>query len=1583
MIRWRRRAWPAIGTALLLAAFLAAIGLRRAAAQFALAQVQANTDTPNAKDAPEGVYVPESETAMERLSLAQKMERLKEWNKSADLYQEVLTDPKYATKVVAAEGDADQRLYRSVEELVMQRLARWPQEGLDVYRARFETPASTLLQSVKGDDLTALHQVFSRYFVTDSGKAAGIQLADRYLESGEFRAAAGIAERLLQWHPNLGADRASIVYRAALAFHLAGDDREAKAYLADLKKHDAEAKGTVRGREVVLADSLASELDQPAPSLAGASGDSYTTYGGDASRNRVVAVSGTPGAHLYSIPLSKVTFPPTPKGIGDEAQYKDEVRNGLTLGIMPVIDRGELFFQDAVRIYAVDLESGVPLAEWVKRNGPDHGGAYRLPGIGESRRLRQLTLTVTDREVLAVMGEEDPERNRAFVQQPGNTRLVCINRENGGQKWIVQPGQFKQDTLRTVQMGGAPLVVGDNVLIVGTAVKQAGFEDSYILCFALEDGSLRWATNIASSQTLWQPMGMFSGFYLAPNYSHLAYANGRVFVQTNRGAVAAVDLYNGMIDWLATYGRGPQATNPGFNPMMVRQQGGPIQNQTKPWTFNPVIVSQGLVFTLPLEGRSLLIYDAVSGKRFKQIDLDDLGQRVRSDDDIEPLKYDTLVGVSGDMLVLASNKSVVAMNWKAYNGQRYSDRTMLFWEEGYAQELRGRPFLSQDNLYVATQERMFIVNLKSGVAEKDYPQYPRTWGDDEGPGNIIVTADHAVIAGAEHVDVYTDLAAAKSKLDREVAQSPDDPQPRLRYAEVTYAAGDYKTSLAKLDEAIDRAGGNQLRPGPVRDRIFNDALTFAQKLRGDATPEGRQRVETLFDRAAQAAYSPQQQVNYRIARAAFDQVKDDLAAAVELYQQVLSDPQWRSVSLSDENPGKNAGPASADVRARDEIAVLMRRDSSVYTKFETEAAQALQKAQEASDPDKLLAVAQIYPNSSIAPKAMLAAANAYETSHQPRQARRVLLDMYFDRDVKSDQRAQIIEALARTDLASAPRVLSEGASDLNDPKLQQPMKRADGGQIEAGTKFSAAAMTLTQKQTAQMAQTLPTLKLPLPPGADQDTPYPKPFKQDVPVLANVDALVLPLAHFARNDRIITWSSPSALSIYAPPAQTPLHTSNQIGERPRGSAWIANNLLVWGSKQISLLRDDGSGIAWTSDIASLPAVEVLTPDEAPDSSVAENNAAAPQPRFIMGRGGRPVGVRLPMQPPQPQQPVPVPVGPEQIDHVLPLSDHLVVATSSGRVASLGMADGKVAWQIRLSDRPVTRVVANEDFTVILAESTATVRLQVLDTASGHVRTSRWFARSTNSLPQNIALATDGTLVYTLNDRICLKNLYKPDRGWNQRSIEHALPNPGNFVGLSGEDQLVIAGQRVIAVFDSGGGNRAGEKFVHIYSLQSGSPTVVQVGPKQQIEQKLSAATKSPQVRLLVAGSRLFTVASDAANAYDLDHPEQSVAMYNPQSEPLVVSQPVLAKDFLVFLADDEQQVDAAAAPAAPVRKDPQTSVQLSAYGRALGPRGEIDRLDYQLKIDDQAGITREWQAFDGGICYRTADRKLHLLIGAGG
>ena len=117
-----------------------AIDAARAAAQQAAQAQQPGVDPKSfeGKDSTEGVYVRDSALAQEKFALAQKMERLKEWNKSADLYQEILE--KYADRVVASRVDKDQRIYQyiSVTKGVQDALSAWPEEGRNVYRARYE-----------------------------------------------------------------------------------------------------------------------------------------------------------------------------------------------------------------------------------------------------------------------------------------------------------------------------------------------------------------------------------------------------------------------------------------------------------------------------------------------------------------------------------------------------------------------------------------------------------------------------------------------------------------------------------------------------------------------------------------------------------------------------------------------------------------------------------------------------------------------------------------------------------------------------------------------------------------------------------------------------------------------------------------------------------------------------------------------------------------------------------------------------------------------------------------------------------------------------------------------------------------------------------------------------------------------------------------------------------------------------------------------------------------------------------------------------------------------------------------------------
>src|SRR5688572_11324457 len=165
------------------------------------------------KDSTEGVYVRDSALALEKFALAQKMERLKEWNKSADLYQEILE--KYADRVVPSQMDRDQKIYQytSVTKGVQDALARWPEEGRAVYRARYEGAAASMVESARRDDVFTLNQAFSKYFITEAAKQAGLRLIDLNTERGEFLAAAEKGDRLIDRHPTAITERPALLFR--------------------------------------------------------------------------------------------------------------------------------------------------------------------------------------------------------------------------------------------------------------------------------------------------------------------------------------------------------------------------------------------------------------------------------------------------------------------------------------------------------------------------------------------------------------------------------------------------------------------------------------------------------------------------------------------------------------------------------------------------------------------------------------------------------------------------------------------------------------------------------------------------------------------------------------------------------------------------------------------------------------------------------------------------------------------------------------------------------------------------------------------------------------------------------------------------------------------------------------------------------------------------------------------------------------------------------------------------------------------------------------------------------------------------
>ncbi|MDB5289757.1 MAG: outer rane biosis protein BamB [Phycisphaerales bacterium] len=1622
-----------------------------------------NGDNFYGKEPTEGVYVRDSAGAVEKLALAQKMERLKEWNKSADLYQEVIT--KYSDRVVPSGLDRDKKInqYTSITFGVQEKLAKWPQEGLDVYRARFETPAAAMLENARPDDAAALNKVYSVYFVTESGKQAAIRLIDLYLERGEFPAAAWLGDRLLTLHPGLVTERPGILYRTALAYYYAGDQARAKERLAQLKTQFANERGVVRGKDVVLADSLAQETQAPVATGAFASADSWPIFGGDLSHGRVSNAEGKPGARLYGVALSKPVWP----GIRAqqkqllEQQYKHAVEEGQSLGVMPVTDRGELFFQDGQRVYGISLESGVPLAGWAQIYA---SGSYTLPNVTGSPRARELTCTLTDHEVLAIMGQADRTAQMVLGQTTqGEARLVCLDRQTGGEKWIVSlaslPDEAKEQ--RTLHMSGSPLVVGENVLVIGRAGKQAQFEDCYVLCFDLSTGKYRWSTYIASASSNNMQWGMGGGVVsTSDNTSHLAYANGRVYVQTNLGALAALDAYTGAVVWLDIYpsGRQNMDARQAFNPFAAANQF--QESPHKPWAFNPVVVQDGVVFSLPTEGHNLFIYDAGTGAEIKRIDMRDLERAAQNMETNSDALHDidTLVAVVGDQMVLGGDKGFILLNWKKYDRERFNptngdDITTWIWATPSA--VRGRSFLAGDSIFVPTEKGLTRLLLKAGKAAATgfYPPYPHVWEEPEGPGNVLVTNDHVIIAGANYVNVYTDLTLAKAKLDRELAAAPKDAQPRLRYAEVMFAAGDHEAAITKLDDAAQLLGGlNALQPGAGRDRLCNDALSFAETLAKEPDDSKREAIGKLYDRAAASAASPAQQVRYRFSRAKYSEAAKDLASAVKLYQEILSDPQLRPVPQVDE---KSGSPVQADVVAERRITEIIKDKPSIYEPYQQAAAAALQAAQDAKDDPagKLLAVARTYPNSTLAGKAMVAAADAYESAGNPRQAVRVLRDTWF-KYPESPDKQRVLESVARNYLvmSAAPR---SGAGDLGpmdnmeaaaaalarasalvaDAKLDRPLKLRDGAEIPKGTPVAQALDAVRKFRGQEAARSLPDFHIPVPPQrkAGVKPKWPTPFlPPDDPgaiVVSDIKALVLPLRDFSRADRVVAWTSGGELAVFPAGQARPLASSKALRDAPKNCAWVGDTLLAWGGGQIASLKADSGQPAWTVDLKDLQAVEVARlPDAAQaiggnvDANGGFNGNMNPA---IIRRQMRVRVIGAPAVPAVAAAPVARPAQGEQIADVRPVGDHVLISTTTGRVFAAELGTGKVAWQNRLSDRPVDRLAANEDFTVVRVSDEGTVRIAAFDTATGQLRSTHSWVVQNGMVPVNLALAADGTLVYTMPDRLCLKDLYKP---WGDSPEKEVLANAGlpPFGNATQPDQLLISEGRILALADNGS-----EKYVRVHSLETGQPVPLRYRSPQgdQDVDRILSAGKSWSVSLRVIGPHLYVVGPDGVISYNLDRPAETWTTTVDPTTSLNVRDMFIGQEFLVLLHEEapgyaEAAPDGAAAPAAQpgvpagqpapatqpagaapqgppggVPNPPQPAGQpanpaapaatvaqyrLHIFGRyPVSETNPIEsgRLDFVQKVTDPAGINPTWQSTDGGFYYLAADGKLRMLKGS--
>jgi hypothetical protein len=992
---------------------------------------------------------------------------------------------------------------------------------------------------------------------------------------------------------------------------------------------------------------------------------------------------------------------------------------------------------------------------------------------------------------------------------------------------------------------------------------------------------------------------------------------------TNLGAAASLDAYSGSIDWLNIYRdqNSPPPMLPGFGAILQNRLGIPFMSA--PWKYNPAVVQNGRVFVFPTDGKYLFIYDAGTGEEIKRIWLADLP------DATDLTKPDTFLAVRGDSIFLSGSSRAWRLNWQEYDHDKNPTPDDGWATVDFDQPLRGRGFVTADALYLSTQSALRRILLKNGMIDPRDGTFPKNnWdADQEGAGNVIAAEDHVIVAGDRFVAVYTDVALARVRLDRQVAAAPNDPSPRLHYAEVMFASGQTDVAMQKLQEAFSLLGA--ATDPAAHDRAFGDSMRFAARLAANAPDVAV--VNRLFDLAGSAAQTPLQKAQYRLARADFDLHQFAVPAALQLYQEILADPAIAHADV----PDQSGALTPAGLIVRQAIAQVLSRPEGkqAYAPIEQAAAEALEHARSANDPLLMQRVAEVYPNSASAPAAMRAAAAAFESRSQYHPATlqiRHLLTQYPDQP-----RAVLLEELARDylrlpgELSMAQTRLKLAAAAAPLQMLSAPLALPDGSILKEVT-LSAASDALNR--STPPARSFPDLQLPT---SEQRSAYHQrtgqwladPFAAPA-TIPDVQTMIVPMDAFARYDRLIGWNQKSGLMIFPTSPANSICNIPAVNLPPTGAAWLAGGLLTWCGDVVYLIDPKTGATHWATDL----------------------NATAP-----------------------PADPADAAAPPERIEQVKPLRDRIIVVTNLGRLAAVDAATGKITWQARPANHEVDRLLANEDFTVVLCAVDQSKNLLVFDSYDGQLLGEKTFSGENNDDPINLALADDGTLVYTLIDRLCIQDLFDVTPGPDGMQPKFSTPpaqreDPQVFAGASEPTQLLVAYGRIFALSDQG-------KSVRVYDLGTGKPWIFQ-SPEGQ-EQDVSLTTdsfNSPNVTLHIGGQYLYVLSPQNLKAYQIDHPWTNWVAPAPVRGMRNFEQILFGKDYLIVT--DRQR------PPLTASYQTGTRIALEAFSRATiknDPEKESGLGPYPHSVIEPGDVTA-FQPYEGGVAYFSGG-AIHLLPGA--
>jgi tetratricopeptide (TPR) repeat protein len=613
--------------------------------------------------------------------------------------------------------------YITVRDYCQLQLAQLPPEALALYRGLVDPPSETWYkEGIAQRDRAKLLLVARRAFAGSFGDDALLALGEMALERADYAAARGYWEKILPvgdtpndaassdkaaaWlsYPDTDIDPAAVRARLVLTSILEGSlfegsRQRAQRELTQFKRLHPDAIGRFGGREANYAQALQRLLDQsehwPPPD---ASPD-WPTFAGTQWRDKIAAL------------LPEASVPAWRIRLRDKMPDKSPTDESL-LNFHPAVVGNLVFVATGEAILGLDLRTGKPA--WgqagpaIFRDAPD-GGPNGGPGTARPD-VSQHTLTVEGGRLFCRM--DSPPINSPTVLRLGRPRaagggyLVCLDLQSEGRLlWRIEPEN------NDWAFEGTPVCDGSNVYV---AMRLLGIRpQAYVACFDAQTGQRRWRRFVCGAESGARTASEGTSRLL------LTLEGERIYYNTNLGAVAALSVPDGQLQWISTYPRAKPTPGSAKPPGGLRDP-------------NPCLYHRGVLYVAPADSRRIFALDAVTGQILWQ-----------SSSQVEEARH--LLGVADDKLIAAGKR----LYW-IETGREAAGKLKHVWPRTNRGPGFGRGVLAGQYVYFPTREKVFVFEQQSTRLVDSIELAPKNVSG----GNLVVAGGRLLIATPEEIIVF-------------------------------------------------------------------------------------------------------------------------------------------------------------------------------------------------------------------------------------------------------------------------------------------------------------------------------------------------------------------------------------------------------------------------------------------------------------------------------------------------------------------------------------------------------------------------------------------------------------------------------------------------------------------------------------------------------------------------------------------------------------------------------------------------------------------------------------------------------------